>query len=65
VGEKHQKAPCFWCSAQQFGHIVAIFEPVMGDFFEHFSSKGFFDSLVWQCCIVLTLESTTLIENKS
>ncbi|MEJ2230798.1 MAG: hypothetical protein P8X46_06435, partial [Nitrospirales bacterium] len=29
--------------------ILAIFGPVVGDFFGNFSSKGFFDSLVsWQ-----------------
>ena len=27
-------------------NILAIFEPVVGDFYEHFSNKGFFDSLV-------------------
>ena len=27
-------------------NILAIFEPVVGDFYEHFSTKGFFDSLV-------------------
>ena len=26
--------------------ILAIFEPVVGDFYEHFSNQGFFDSLV-------------------
>jgi uncharacterized protein YutD len=29
-------------------NILAIFEPVVGDFYEHFSNKGFFDSLVRQ-----------------
>jgi hypothetical protein len=27
-------------------NILAIFEPVVGDFCEHFSNQGFFDSLV-------------------
>jgi len=27
-------------------NILAIFEPVVGDFCEKFSSKGFFDNLV-------------------
>ena len=27
-------------------NILAIFEPVVGDFYEHFSIQGFFDSLV-------------------
>ena len=26
--------------------ILAIFKPVVGDFYEHFSNQGFFDSLV-------------------
>jgi hypothetical protein len=38
--------PGFWCSAQHFGNILAIFKPVVGDFYEHFSNQGFFDSLV-------------------
>jgi hypothetical protein len=25
---------------------LAIFKPVVGDFYEHFSNQGFFDSLV-------------------
>ena len=25
---------------------MAIFQPVVGDFYEHFSNQGFFDSLV-------------------
>jgi hypothetical protein len=29
-------------------NILAIFEPVVGDFCESFSNKGFFDSLVGQ-----------------
>jgi hypothetical protein len=43
--------PTFWCSAQHFGNISAILKPVVGDFYEHFSKQGFFDSLVgwlWQ-----------------
>ena len=40
--------PGFWCSAQHFGNILAIFKPVVGDFYEHFSNQGFFDSLVGQ-----------------
>jgi hypothetical protein len=27
---------------------LAIFKPVVGDFYEHFSNQGFFDSLVGQ-----------------
>lgn len=27
-------------------NILAIFKPVVGDFYEHFSNQGFFDSLV-------------------
>ena len=38
--------PGFWCSAQHFGNILAISKPVVGDFYEHFSNQGFFDSLV-------------------
>lgn len=38
--------PGFWCSAQHFGNILAIFKPVVGDFCELFSNQGFFDSLV-------------------
>ena len=37
--EKHQ----VFCV---LSNILAIFEPVVGDFYEHFSSQGFFDSLV-------------------
>jgi hypothetical protein len=36
-------------NAWLFGYphnILAIFEPVMGDFREHFSNQEFFDSLV-------------------
>jgi hypothetical protein len=36
----------FWCSARHFGNVLAIFEPVVGDFYEYFSNQGFFDSLV-------------------
>jgi hypothetical protein len=38
--------PGFWCSAQHSGNILAFFKPVVGDFYEHFSNQGFFDSLV-------------------
>jgi hypothetical protein len=33
-------------------HILAIFEPVVGDFCEIFSNKGFFDSLVGRLNVV-------------
>jgi hypothetical protein len=33
-------------------NILAIFEPVVGDFCENFSNKGFFDSLVGQLSII-------------
>lgn len=33
-------------AAQYFGKIRAIFQPVVGDFFEHISTQGFFDNLV-------------------
>jgi hypothetical protein len=46
VGEKHRKASGFGSSAPHFGNILAIFEPVVEDFCEDFSNKGFFDSLV-------------------
>jgi hypothetical protein len=46
VGEKRCKASGFWSSAQEFGKILVIFEPAVGDFYEHFSNQGFFDSLV-------------------
>jgi hypothetical protein len=29
-------------------NFLAIFKPVVGDFYEHFSKQGFFDSLVGQ-----------------
>jgi len=46
VEQKPRKASDFWCSEQHFGNILAIFKPVVGDFYEHFSIQGFFDSLV-------------------
>jgi hypothetical protein len=39
-----EKRLVFWVP----NHILAIFEPVVGDFCEDFSSKEFFDSLVGQ-----------------
>jgi len=32
------------CSEQHFGDFLVLFEPVVGDFYEYFSSQGFFDS---------------------
>jgi hypothetical protein len=48
VGGKQFKAPYFLCSEEHFGNILAIFQLVVGDFYEHFSDQGFFDSLVGQ-----------------
>jgi hypothetical protein len=48
VGEKHLKAPYFLFYEEHFGNNFAIFKRVVGDFYEHFSDQGFFDSLVGQ-----------------
>jgi hypothetical protein len=48
-------------------NIWAIFKPVVGDFYEHFSNQGFFDSLVgqraksvWKRRIIQSVEKSTL-----
>ena len=38
--------PDFWSLTPHFGKNLVVFEPVVGDFYEHFSKQGFFDSFV-------------------
>jgi len=45
-GREMLKSTWFWVPTPQSGNILVIFEPVVRDFYEHFSNQGFFDSLV-------------------
>jgi len=45
-GRETLKSAWFLVFHTTFRHILAILKPVVGDFYEHFSNQGFFDSLV-------------------
>jgi hypothetical protein len=46
VGQNHQKAPSFCAQSIAFVTFSLVFECPVGNFYEDFSPKGFFDSLV-------------------
>ena len=48
VGEKCWKVHDFRSLTPHYGKKLLVFEPVVGDFYEHISNQGFFDSLVRQ-----------------